>query len=669
MRRLTILSVAYALAPVGPDAVGGAEQVLGTIDGALVAAGHRSLVVACAGSRTAGRLFDYPAAAGAIGPAARERALHGTRAAIARALASEAVDVVHMHGLDMLRTMPPPGVPVLGTLHLPADWYPGEALVPLRPDTWVHGVSWHQHASIPPSPARLPPIGNGVPVQRLGGLRSRRCAAAAMLARICPEKGVHLALLAAHAADVPLLIAGEAFAYPEHRAYLRDQVMPLLDRRRRWLGPAGLARKRRLLSAARCLLVPSLAPETSSLVAMEAASCGAPVIAFRSGALPEVVEHGRTGLLVDGVDGMAAAPARHRPHRSRRLPRRRPGAVRRGTHGRRLYRPIPRAAVPGGRGGVTIAVIDDPAALAALAEPWAALWRRSAAHAFQSPQWLLPWWRCFGTGEPRVATLMRDGELAGILPCTVLREAEGAKLLPMGAGTTDYLDALGEGGPEMLHALLDRAGRDGVDRCDLFDLPPGSALRDAAAPPGWIAERGPGAACPVLMLPGIARAGRRALRLNRNRAARAGGWAVEQATAETLGPMLETLVALHSGRWAEGGEAGVLHDPAVLRFHRMAAPGLLDAGLLRLSMLRVGGVPSAVAMALLSPGRLAIYLSGYDVAQAYCSPGSVLIGAMLEQAEAEGRTEADFLRGREGYKYAWGAVDRVSASVRLIRVG
>ena len=53
---LTVLSVAYPLAPVGPDAVGGAEQVLTRLDRALVEAGHRSIVVAQEGSRTAGTL-------------------------------------------------------------------------------------------------------------------------------------------------------------------------------------------------------------------------------------------------------------------------------------------------------------------------------------------------------------------------------------------------------------------------------------------------------------------------------------------------------------------------------------------------------------------------------------------------------------------------------------
>jgi glycosyltransferase involved in cell wall biosynthesis len=61
---------------------------------------------------------------------------------------------------------------------------------------------------------------------------------------------------------------------------------------------------------ARALLAPSIAPETSSLVAMEAMSAGAPVIAFRAGALPDIVEHGRTGFIVDDVNAMANAMRR-----------------------------------------------------------------------------------------------------------------------------------------------------------------------------------------------------------------------------------------------------------------------------------------------------------------------------------------------------------------------
>ncbi len=303
---LTVLSVAYPLAPVGPDAVGGAEQVLAMLDAALVAAGHRSLVVACAGSAAAGTLLPIPAEP-VLDDAARARA----QAAVRRLLAEWApqADLVHLHGIDFADTLPPPGPPALVTLHLPPGWYPGAALSPARPRTYLHCVSAAQHRALPPHVAALPPIPNGVDVAALSAVRHARRAYAITLGRICPEKGQHAALQAAHRAGIGLLIGGIAYAYPAHQAYLAEAVLPQLDARRRWLGALDFARKRRLLAGARCLLVPSTAAETSSLVTMEALACGTPVIAFPSGALPELIEHGRTGFLVQDAAEMAAAIA------------------------------------------------------------------------------------------------------------------------------------------------------------------------------------------------------------------------------------------------------------------------------------------------------------------------------------------------------------------------
>ncbi len=316
-----------------------------------------------------------------------------------------------------------------------------------------------------------------------------------------------------------------------------------------------------------------------------------------------------------------------------------------------------------------IAVVDTDEGLHALVPAWEALWRgRPEATPFQSPAWLLPWWRQFGTGMPRVATLRRAGALQAVLPMYVLDEPGVRKLLPIGAGTTDYLDALGGPAAPLLHAVLERARADGVDQCDLIEVPPGSALLTAAWPGGWQAAWSAGSPCPVLALPGIPAGIRRKVRMNRNRAERGGGWTTEVATAATLGPLQAELIRLHQARWTVRGEEGSLASPAVLGFHRQAAPALLAAGVLRLQALRIGGGVAAAIMALLAGDRILFYLSGFDEAHAFVSPGTILLGAMLDEAMREGRTEAHFLRGRESYKYAWGGVDRMNMACRLTQL-
>ncbi len=325
MRPLTVLSVAYPFAPIGPDAVGGAEQVLSHLDAALVVAGHRSIVVAVAGSAVAGELVPTHVPPGDIGDGVRRRVWADHRANLVRALDRGDVDVVHLHGIDFHEYLPPAGVPALVTLHLPPAWYPPSVWSLGRPGTHLHCVSASQRAACPADAELLPTVENGVPVD---GLRFRctRRAFCIALGRVCPEKNFHVALDAGTRAGVPVLLGGQVFPYADHERYFAEQIAPRVNDRtgaccpgpgrhgpalqsHRFLGPLPFGRKRRLLSAARCLLSASVAAETSSLVAMESLACGTPVVAFPSGALPEIIDPGVTGLLVHDVADMADAIA------------------------------------------------------------------------------------------------------------------------------------------------------------------------------------------------------------------------------------------------------------------------------------------------------------------------------------------------------------------------
>ncbi len=318
-------------------------------------------------------------------------------------------------------------------------------------------------------------------------------------------------------------------------------------------------------------------------------------------------------------------------------------------------------------------LIRTDAGLHALRPAWDALWSRiPGASPFQSPAWLLPWWQAFGTGQPLVVVLDGpDGTVHGLLPLYFLDERSERKLLPIGIGVTDNLDALAL--PDvpvgrLLAAAL--AAADTATVVALTDLAPGAALLDAPLPSGWQESRARTDPCPILGLPGVPPPGMaRNLRQSRHRADRAGGWSVAVA-ADPLATW-DTLVGLHRSRWTRlGHRDGVLGDPAVLAFHAASVPQLAAAGVLRFYVLHIGSQLAAVYYTLATkPGRLLFYLSAFNEAFARESPGTLLMGAVIEQATAEGIRELDFLRGAEPYKYAWSATDCWNTARTLTRDG
>jgi glycosyltransferase involved in cell wall biosynthesis len=292
---MRVLSVAFPDMPVGTASSGGAEQVLATLECGLVRQGHESAVVAARGSNFAGRLIE----AGSFHTPAADY-----RQAIERGIHDFDPDLIHFHGLDFYSYLPHSSVPMLATLHLPVSYYPPEIFTQGSCRVQLNCVSRAQaHSS--EKTRDLPVISNGVaPGETLENESGRYLL---WMGRICQEKGTHIALDVARRLDADLILAGPVHPYDTHRRYFAEQIQPMLDAKRKYVGPVRGIEKDQLMRAAVCVLIPSLVAETSSLVAMESLMCGVPVVAFRAGALPEVVDDGRTGFIVDSAGQMAAA--------------------------------------------------------------------------------------------------------------------------------------------------------------------------------------------------------------------------------------------------------------------------------------------------------------------------------------------------------------------------
>jgi glycosyltransferase involved in cell wall biosynthesis len=581
------------------DAVGGAEQVLAQIERAAVEHGHRSIVIAMEGSQVAGELVAIPRQDGLLDVEAAHAAV---REALDHVLKAEDVDIMHFPGLDFDKYFPANGPPALVTLHLPPDWY--SDTIWTDPRIQLYCVSASQQKRCPDS---RPVIPNGIDLASFRP-RWRKCNFALMLGRICPEKGFDIGLDSASQAGIPLMIGGEVFGYQAHRQYFERKVLPRLEgTRHRWLGPLGFERKLRLLRAASCLLIPSLAQETSSLVAMEAAASGTPVIAFRSGALPEIVEEGRTGFLVDDGCQMAEAITRITqidPHECRRVAEERFPLVRMTTAYMEAYQN-------------------------AFERDWRNLYDRCPyATPFGSPEWLSGW-------PLELVRVRRNGQLIALAAIGDMPISDYRDVLAVDAGAAESLWAK-------------------LPPCVLDEIPPDSPF------PAWIdAPTEDASWCPFVRLNSVNLPAklRKNLRLQRRNL----GGEFEVAAPEQIDEYLEALFELHGSRW--DGE-GVLKDDQVRGFHRRVAFAFSRRGWLRFHGIRINGILRAVLYAFAKNGRVYYYLSGDDPTLAEFGPGSLLIEEAILYAISQGDYEFDFLRGVESYKYRWGAENRINKRVK-----
>lgn len=330
-------------------------------------------------------------------------------------------------------------------------------------------------------------------------------------------------------------------------------------------------------------------------------------------------------------------------------------------------------------GQFTISTITNYSELKSIASEWSGLWNRCrGATSFQRPEWLLPWTESFTPQQLWTVAVRRKDVLVGLAPMFLYKSGSEKVLVPLGASISDYLDWLID--PEYFRqvfpAILETFSEAEIawDRLEITDVSSSSQIAreliEARA-----GSLSPDNECPVLKLPAsweeleerMPAKFRHNLRTAGRRLSRVGAASIEVASEENLEELLSAMLELHGARWREVGLPGMLAEERVKAFHRRAASELLKRDVLKLYGLRLNGKLIATLYALSEKEVVYCYLQAFDPAFKQLSPGVQVLAAVIRDAIHMGKREVDFLRGREAYKYLWGAVDRPTYRVKVER--
>jgi glycosyltransferase involved in cell wall biosynthesis len=305
---MRIAQIAPLTEAIPPKLYGGTERVVHWITEELVALGHEVTLYASGDSCTSAKLEAcWPRALRLDGSIRDPNALHMMMLERVRQRAHE-FDILHFHldyyPFSLFARQPTPFVTTLhGRLDLP-EHQPLFATFPTLP---LVSISNSQRRPVPHA-GWVRTIHHGLP-ENLLTPQPVKPEYFAFLGRIAPEKGVDRAIHIAREAGVPLKIAAKVDKVD--RDYFEEKIKPQIDGRSiEYIGEIDDKDKAKFLSGALALLVPIDWPEPFGLVMIEAMACGTPVIAFNRGSVPELIDEGVTGFIVEDEQGAIGATYR-----------------------------------------------------------------------------------------------------------------------------------------------------------------------------------------------------------------------------------------------------------------------------------------------------------------------------------------------------------------------
>ena len=301
--KIAVLAPAWFAVP--PTGYGGIEWIVALLADGLAEAGHDVTLFASGDSRTKAKLsYVFPEAPSRqIGRTFWE--LKHALGCYARADEFEIInDHTGMMGAVLGGTV---STPVVHTVHGPLDGEPGEIyelISKVAPKVGLISISMNQRKP-KPDLNWIANCHNALDFS-VYPMKPHRRDYLLFLGRLSPDKGAHRAVAVAMEAGLPLKIAGK-MQEPKEREYFHELVEPHLVDGIEYLGEVTHGQKVELLQNARATLFPIEWEEPFGLVMIESMACGTPVIATRWGAVPEVIDDGRSGIIVDNYREMPAA--------------------------------------------------------------------------------------------------------------------------------------------------------------------------------------------------------------------------------------------------------------------------------------------------------------------------------------------------------------------------
>jgi glycosyltransferase involved in cell wall biosynthesis len=302
-----IAQIAPLTESIPPRLYGGTERVVGNLCDALVQLGHQVTLFAAADARTDAKLIAVRDRSIRLDPAPLKSdvAAHLSMLAEVRRRAGQ-FDVMHFH-IDLLHfpVFEHQAHRTVTTLHGRLDLTDLEGAYRHWPQFGLVSISDHQRTPLP-FVNWLATVPHGLPEHQFAFRARPQPGYLAFIGRISPEKRPDVAISIACRAGIPLKIAAKVDKVD--RDYFETRIAPLLDHPLiDYIGEIGDSEKSEFLGNARALLFPIDWPEPFGLVMIEAMACGTPVIAWNRGSVPEVVEHGVTGYIVDSEEEALAA--------------------------------------------------------------------------------------------------------------------------------------------------------------------------------------------------------------------------------------------------------------------------------------------------------------------------------------------------------------------------